>query len=411
MPSFSNYSTLTSQQTTTKNATFSTRGSTTAPFITATEETQPLPKATSTYDVESIQFSFDRLVSKEAEATTVRSTSHSNRPTVVVAKNSDSKPWSAAIDPDEVLAVVPHGQVQLIEEGGQAIPVVDVIATPNTKPSRPKLVLNKPKNEQIGLDSDKNSLNISTLSAVAEKNMKGLGKIIGMGVSKDKRLLVPSFTTGKITALSLTNLATQAEYTCNGCTVYDVAVMSNGDMILSLGKQKKLKRLSSSGTVLSEVPLQFSTKGISVNEYNEIFVLGWSDNTVHVFDETLKYIGPIKVPIGAPQDCNFLTINSSDVIFVSCELEVFQMDLQGHKIGSIIPPVGGYSVGIAFDPTGRSLVVRRGTPIVDVYDSRGRFMRSVGETANAIWSDIAIADGNFYVTDYLTSNVKMFRYQ
>lgn len=259
------------------------------------------------------------------------------------------------------------------------------------------------------VDSDPNSnANFREIKAVVEKDMHSYGKIVGLAY-RNNRLYVPSYQSGNISVLSTPDLKLEAEFRCPNCHIYDVSVTTNGDIIVAEGKSEKIAKIDKNGKFIKDIKVDYSTKGIAVSQYDEIFVLPKSHENIYVYDTKLNELGVIPLPKTGPTDCNFIDYHE-DSLYISCETALYSVDVQGKLLKTLKPSKGTYAVGVAVDEQGLVLVGLRGTMAMDVFDKSGKYKETVGEAQDSLWSDIVAGGGYVYVVDYITATIKGYKY-
>lgn len=91
------------------------------------------------------------------------------------------------------------------------------------------------------------------------------GKVVGLGY-RSGLLYVPSHRSGNISVLETPSLRQIDEISCASCRIYDVDIMSNGDLVVAQGARKKLTKISrESKKIVKEITLPYSTKGLAVS--------------------------------------------------------------------------------------------------------------------------------------------------
>lgn len=258
-----------------------------------------------------------------------------------------------------------------------------------------------------GSDTNTNA-NFREIKPLLEKDMHNYGKIVGLAYH-DNRLYVPSYQSGNISVLSTPDLKLESEFRCPNCHIYDIGVTSNGDMVVAQGKSQKLTKIDKTGKIVKEAKLDYSTKGMAVSQYDEIFVLPKSHENVYVYDTKLNELGVIPLPKAGPADCNFIDYRS-DALYLSCETALYAIDVQGKLLKTMKPSKGTYAVGVAVDEQNLVLVGLRGTMAMDVFDKDGKYKETIGETQDSLWSDIVVGNGHVYIVDYITATIKVYKY-
>lgn len=136
---------------------------------------------------------------------------------------------------------------------GQDIHVTAQFISPATSPAPPP-----PAKEKD--DSETRSMTIRELGLEKELDMHRYGKVVGIAYKKG-RLYVPSYQNGNVSVYQAETLELLKEFSCNACHIYDIAVLSNGNMVLAQGKYSKLSILSNrTGAVVKEKTVAYSTK-------------------------------------------------------------------------------------------------------------------------------------------------------
>lgn len=87
------------------------------------------------------------------------------------------------------------------------------------------------------------------------------------------------------------------------------------------------------------------------------------------------------------------------------------IDVQGKQVQTLKPTQGTYAIGVAVDSEsdGQLLIGQRGKSLVDVYDKNGKYLKTVGEDKDSLWSDIVVGGKHLFVIEYITATIKQYR--
>ncbi len=163
-----------------------------------------------------------------------------------------------------------------------------------------------------------------------------LGKVVGLAYS-NKQLFVASHQNGKIVVLSTPDLREVRTIECKECQIYDIAILSTGELIVAQGARKRITKLNPiTGEVTAETQTTYSTKGVTIGDNDEIFVLSRSHDTVYKYNSQLTELAQIKFE-NEQQDCNFIIVRPN-IVYLGCEDVVRVIDFTGSTLAKLQPP-------------------------------------------------------------------------
>ncbi|KRZ27903.1 hypothetical protein T4B_12050 [Trichinella pseudospiralis] len=206
------------------------------------------------------------------------------------------------------------------------------------------------------------------LVMVNELELDHFGKASGMTL-RNHILAVCSYTFGQIVLFEPETLKKLTELNCDGCTLFDLDIMSNGDLVSVDAKHEKVIKMRSTGERLAERHVQGATRGVSVCMDDRIYVLVEGGPYIHLLDSFLNNLGTITFHKNQPSklDCRYL-LCIENLLHISCDDAVYFLDVQNGNVTSIQPTENSvYGLGIGVDASDNVFVAKRGSSSVDVF--------------------------------------------
>ncbi|KRZ97841.1 hypothetical protein T08_12753 [Trichinella sp. T8] len=244
------------------------------------------------------------------------------------------------------------------------------------------------------------------LVMVNELELDHFGKASGMTL-RNHILAVCSYTFGQIVLLEPETLKKLTVLNCDGCTLFDLDIMSNGDLVSVDAKHEKVIKMRSTGERLAERHVHGATRGVSVCMDDRIYVLVEGGPYIHLLDSFLNNLGTISFYKNQPSklDCRYL-LCIENLLHISCDDAVYLLDVQNGNVTAIQPTENSvYGLGIGVDASDNVFVAKRGSSSVDVFTKDGQFLKTLNADQQFLWSDMTVAKNHIYAIDYINAKI------
>ncbi|KRZ14824.1 Retrovirus-related Pol polyprotein from transposon TNT 1-94 [Trichinella zimbabwensis] len=256
------------------------------------------------------------------------------------------------------------------------------------------------------------------LVMVNELELDHFGKASGMTL-RNHILAVCSYTFGQIVLFEPETLKKLTELNCDGCTLFDLDIMSNGDLVSVDAKHEKVIKMRSTGERLAERHVHGATRGVSVCMDDRIYVLVEGGPYIHLLDSFLNNLGTITFykNQSSKLDCRYL-LCIENLLHISCDDAVYLLDVQNGNVTSIQPTENSvYGLGIGVDSSDNVFVAKRGSSSVDVFKKDGQFLKTLNADRQFLCLGDAVAHGykimmdNFNIRLMMNNRTKLVGYK
>ncbi|KAL1241073.1 Tripartite motif-containing protein [Trichinella spiralis] len=244
------------------------------------------------------------------------------------------------------------------------------------------------------------------LVMINELELDHFGKASGMTL-RNHILAVCSYTFGQIVLLEPETLKKLTVLNCDGCTLFDLDIMSNGDIVSVDAKHEKVIKMRSTGERLAERHVHGATRGVSVCMDDRIYVLVEGGPYIHLLDSFLNNLGTISFYKNQPSklDCRYL-LCIENLLHISCDDAVYLLDVQNGNVTAIQPTENSvYGLGIGVDASDNVFAAKRGSSSVDVFTKDGQFLKTLNADQQFLWSDMTVAKNHIYAIDYINAKI------
>ena len=193
-------------------------------------------------------------------------------------------------------------------------------------------------------------------------------------------------------------------------TPYDIAINSNGQMVVSESKEHQLSIIDKSGTIIQKCVSSGEPAGVDIDKHNNLYVS--SEHKLQKFNssgELIKWVGQKGSGNEEFDDPRGVTLYNNQVYVCdrnNHRIQLFDLDLNWVK--SISAHAKGirefYSpFDVQFDTAGNIYIAVLNDERVQVTDTSGHFIRAIGHEGRGKLSSpsaLHISDKYVYVSDF-----------